>query len=225
MQRRHPLDGGRFFVVKRYDFTAHLDADQQADTTNLVDYVRVLFLNSGQSFQEETAHLGGILCKRVAVDDLEDFVRYGAGQRIAAEGRAVRPRAKHVDVHFGNPNGPHREAAAKRLCHAHGVRQIVTKLITENGLKTLERAGAKVPALYAVPKQQQVFLVAQFAEAKQVVGGGRPDAALTLHTFDHHRHRGWRDRGTHGVEVVEGDMRKTGEQGGKAVLHLRLAGR
>ena len=41
-----------------------------------------------------------------------------------------------------------------------------------------------MPALYAVPKQQQVFLVAQFAEAKQVVGGGRPDAALTLHTFD-----------------------------------------
>ena len=84
VQRRHPLDGGRFFVVKRCDFTAHLDADQQADTTNLVDYVRVLFLNSGQSFHEERPILRCILCKRVAVDDLEDFVRYGRSQ-IAAE--------------------------------------------------------------------------------------------------------------------------------------------
>ena len=202
MQGCDPLHRRRFTVFKRAETVAHLDADHQAKPTNLADGHRIFLSQLGQFIDKKLAKLAGVGSQVVTIDDLENLVRDRAGQRIAAERRAVSAGAKHFGVLLRNPHSAHWETAAESLGHADGIRQEIANLVAEYRLKTLERPGAKMPALHTVPQQQQIVFAAKCAQAKQVFRRRWMDATLALDALNHHRHRGRCDRRAHGVDVI-----------------------
>ena len=113
---------------------------------------------------EPLAHLVDMLDEAGLQDAVEHGIADGAGQRIAAIGRAVRAR----DHRFGHlalgEAGAEREAAADALGHRHDVGLDAGPLMRE------ELAGPAIAALHLVEDQQHAVLVAERAQAAHELG-------------------------------------------------------
>ncbi len=103
--------------------------------------------------------------------------------------------------HLGlGPARADRHAVAERLGHRDDVGHHTEPLVTE------PRAAAAEAGLHLVDHEEDPALVAEPADALEVLGGGGVDAALALHGFEQHRgHRRIEGR-LERVEVVPGDV-------------------
>ena len=132
------------------------------------------------------AELARVFVEFFPFDDFEDFQRDGAGERRAAESRAVRARPQQIRQTARAPRTRRWETAAERFGHRKAVGQkfFAAGNTFENPLKALEFPGRIMAALHAVHEQQQFLLVAQRAQAEQIFRRGGRDAAFALHAFD-----------------------------------------
>ena len=96
--------------------------------------------------------------------------------------------------------------------------------IFQNPLKTLEPAGAIMSALHAVQEQQQLFLVAQRAQAEQIFRRGRRDAAFALHALNHDGDGRGRNRVARGGQIIERNVPETRRRRLETFFDLVLAG-
>jgi hypothetical protein len=79
-------------------------------------------------------------------------------------------------------------------------------------------------ALDAVHEQQQFFLVAQRAQAQQIVRGRRRDSALTLNALDQNGHGGRRNRVARGFQIIVRNVTEARHDRLKSLFDLVLAG-
>ena len=117
-----------------------------------------------------------------------------AEQRVAAKGMAVReldvlgvlaPECRRHVIAEGN-RGQRAVARAHALAHAHDVRQHA------EGLRGEHLAGAAEAGDDLVEDQQHVVAVADLAQARQILGRRRGDAAGVADRLDDHRGDGLR---------------------------------
>src|SRR2546430_15939 len=121
-------------------------------------------------------------------------IAFSTSSLTAAAGRSMTsPAAMRL-------TGADREAIPQRLGHRHHIGWNPGPFMGE------QFAGAAHAALHLVIDQEQPELVADVAQPPQVIGRGRPHAAFALHRLDQDRRGLVGDRGTHLVQIVEGDM-------------------
>ena len=137
------------------------------------------------------ADLARVVRQFLALDHLEDLQGDRAGQRRAAISRAVGAGAQQIGVGRAHPERADGEAAAERLGHRDAVRQerLAARHAFEDALKALEPAAAEMAALHAVHEQQQLLLIAQLAQAQQVLRRRGRHPAFALDAFDQDRRR------------------------------------
>ncbi len=125
----------------------------------------------------------------------------GGGQRLAAVGGGV-VAGLEGGGHLGlGPAGADRHAVAERLGHRDDVGHDAEVLVRE------PRAGAAEAGLDLVDHEQDPALVAEPADALEVLGGGRVHAALALHRLE-------QDRGDRRVEGARGRRGRPRRRGG-----------
>ena len=80
-------------------------------------------------------------------------------------------------------------------------------------------------ALNAVQEQQQLFLVAQRAQAEQIFGCGRGDAAFALHAFHQDGDGRRRNCVARGGQIIKWNVPEARRRRLETFLDLVLAGR
>ena len=124
--------------------------------------------NPSTSFSQrrEPRHAVGVhlVQQLLAFDHIEHGQRRRAGERRAAEGRAVDPGLEEIGGVLADPHRADGEAAAEALGHADRIGQDAGMLEGE------EPARAADAALHFVEQEQQVVPVAQLRAAR----GGTP---------------------------------------------------
>ena len=138
-----------------------------------------------------------LLEESLVEDDVEHRGADGHGERIAAEGRAVRA-GRHAGRRFARREArADRKAGAEALGERRDVRRDARPFVRE------EAAGAAHAGLDLVEDQQQPVLVAELPEVAQLLVRHRADAALALDRLDQDR-RGLRaDRRLRRLQVAE----------------------
>ncbi|MCW0462677.1 hypothetical protein NB717_003745 [Xanthomonas sacchari] len=145
--------------------------------------------------------------------------RHRRGQRVAAEGGAVRAELHGLgDLRPGQQRAD-REAAAQRLGQGHDVGSDLVLPVREQG------AGAAHAALDLVQHQQRAVVIAQGPHLRQEARRRRHHPALALHRLQHHRgHIAGGHRRFQLHDVVEVDVAETTGQRLVAFLVLGLRG-
>ncbi len=154
---------------------------------------------------------------RVA-DLAQGGARHRAGQRVAAEGRAVGPQRERRGDLLAGQHGPDGYAASERFGYRHHVGCHVVPLVGE------QPTGASHPALDLVEHQQRLVPVAQAPQVGQEARRRGGDAAFPLHRLDEHGACLRRDQLLDGVEVVERAVAEAGRQRLEALVVLGLGG-
>ena len=156
-------------------------------------------------------HLGQ---KGIVRDDVDHCRPYGAAQRVAAIGRAMRARDHARSRPFGGQHRPQREAAANALGDHHDVGGDPGPFMGK------QLAGAAHAALHLVQDHQRARGIAKVAQTLEAGIGQHADAAFALDRFQHHRRRTAGDRGTQRVVIAEGQHAEAGHQRAEALGHL-----
>ena len=96
--------------------------------------------------------------------------------------------------------------------------------IFQNPLEALEFSRAEMAALDAVHEQQQLFLVAQRAQAQQIFRRRGRDAALALDALDQNGGGRGRNRVARGGQIIVGNVPEARHHRLKAFFDFVLAG-
>src|SRR5207244_9880459 len=140
----------------------------------------------------------------------------GAGEAIAAEGRAGVAGPEPAPGPPADDAGAHRHARAQAFRQRHHIGKEAGVLVDE------PFSSSPQPALHLVRDEQPVAALADLLEAAQVIEARDVDAAFALDRLDHHR----RDvavvlgEGEHGVQVVERHAHETRNQRLEAGLYF-----
>ena len=164
------------------------EAEQQAFAAHLGDDAGVAVLDLGEALAKQDRAAVDLVEKRRREHQVEHRIADRHGQRIGAEGRAMGAGGHALAGLRGGEAGADRKPAAQRLGDAHHVGRHAAALIGE------EAAGAADAGLHLVEHQEQLVLVAQFAQAPQERRRHHPHAALALDRLDQDR-RGFRADG------------------------------
>ncbi len=146
--------------------------------------------------------------------------RGGAGERIAAEGRAMAAGLEEGGRGSGGEAGADRHAVGEPLGERDHVGPDRRMLEREPG------AGAAGAALHFVEHEQPLLRIADFAQTLEITGAAHIDAAFALDQLDQHGDHVAVALGDalHRFEVVERHPHETGDQRLEAGLHLAAAG-
>ena len=156
--------------------------------------------DGGEFLLEQQRHALRVIEEARLQHHIEHGVGRRDGQRIAAEGRAVRARC-HTGRGFGRrQTSPDRKAAAERLGQRHDVGFDADALMGEQATRA---AHAR---LDLVEDEQNAFVVAQLAQRPEEGMRRRADAALTLQRLDQDAGGGRTDGFFHGFDVAERDL-------------------
>src|SRR6516162_7927119 len=152
------------------------------------------------------------------LDDAQRFETDRRGERIAAEGRAVRARREYVHHLAGTEEGGDRQhAAAERLADHQPVRAHALVLAREPG------AGAAETRLDLVEDEQHMMRIAQASYAGEPSRRWHHDAGLALDRLDQNG-RGLGLHGPlHGGEIAEWHAAESGRERSEAVTIIRFA--
>ena len=176
----HPGHAGKYFLVEQeaaadfLDGVLELDADHQATATD--------FLDAGQFEQfadEVVADLLRVVHQMLRFHDVEHGDGSGAGQMVAAEGRAEHPVRRFE--HGAYQDRAHREAVGDALGHGDDVRTDAGVLVGE------ELPATAVAGLDFVENQHRFVLGAERAEVAHELVRRQLDAAHALDALDDDR--------------------------------------
>ncbi len=152
----------------------------------------------------------GAVVPLVGEEHLHDLVPHGRGQRVAAEGRAVRAGRDHVHhVVVRRDRGHGQQAAAERLAHHVDVGHDVLVVARERP------PGAGEAGLHLVRHHQHLVAGAQVTHARQEPGRRDQHPALALDRLEQDRGRVLVDRLVQGLEVA---IRHHPEAGGVGAI-------
>src|ERR1022692_3004526 len=195
----------------------HLDADHEAEAAHFL-YESVLARQFVEHHVQIAAHLldGG----QQPFQNVEEFERHAAGQRAAAEGRAVHARPDGSGGFFVGHDGSQREAACQRFGRHYDIRQHhrLAALICEI------RAGTAYAALDLVEHQQGVVAVGQFARLPLVFGRNGIDAAFSLNQLQYHAGGGFAESRFQRCHIVGGHESDARQQRLEILAVFGLAG-
>ncbi len=152
-----------------------LDADHQSDAAHVADGGMARH-DLVQGVDHIGAHGGGVF-KVLVLDQIDGSEGSGAGERVAAEGVAVGA-ARPVHDGIAGDAGAHGHAGSNSLGGGEDIGFHV---------KMLDRpplAGAAHPALDLVGDEQDIVLIAKFAQGGEEAGGRDDIAALALDGLD-----------------------------------------
>ena len=131
---------------------------------------------------EVLAGLAGVVEQPLGGDGVEHGEPGGAGERVAAEGRAVHARGEHrADLRAEGDEGADRHAAAEALGEGHRVGHDAGLLEGE------PRAGAADAGLHLVEHEQRADLAGDLAGRAQVGRAARAHARLALDRLEDER--------------------------------------
>ena len=136
---------------------AAAQSEQQALAPNLLDHARE---GGGQAIDfgaQPLRHGAHVLEKALLEHHVQDAIGDGAGERIAAERRAVRAGRHAGGGARSRETRADRKPSTQALGQRHDVRRHPGPLVGE------QPAGAPHPALHLVEDQQEIVLVAQLA--------------------------------------------------------------
>ena len=142
----------------------------------------------------------------------------GAGERVAAEGRAVPPGRRLQPL--VRQDRPHRHAARDRLGETENVRRNAVAIAGEHA------AGAAEARLNLVEHEHRTGLVADASRRRQVVRAGGPHPSLSLHRLEDHGRRVLAHGRAQLLDAVEGHEREARHErleGCPVVLLVRRA--
>ena len=220
LQHQQALRGGQVQYLARTAGVLRVEhgAQHQAAATHLREQAEF-----GVHRIQPLAQRGGLT--RHVVGDLrrgqlaQRHARHRRGQRVAAEGGAMRAELHRLRDLGAGQHRTDREPAAQRLGQRHDVGHHAILPVRE------QRAGAAHAGLDLVQHQQCAVVVAQLAHRAQEAGRSRHHPALALHRFQHHR--GHVAAGHGDLElghIVEIDVAEAAGQGLVAFLVLGLRG-
>ena len=135
------------------------------------------------------AEHAALLHQPFVADHVQRLEPNRGGERIAAEGRAVRAGREDVhDLAAGDKGGHRQHPAAERLAQDQAVGTDALVLEGE------PRAGAAQAGLHLVEDQQHAVCVADAAQGGEPARRRHDDAGLALDRLDKHGRRFRRDR-------------------------------
>ncbi len=211
-QRHQPLiDGGQQEIAgaSLVVFVQH-GAQQQALTTHFAK-ATVLGIDGFEAVSEQLFALLDTAQHFRGVDYVEHCLGDGAGQRVAAVGRAVSAHFQVGGDLGGGQHGADGEAAAKGLGAGQDVRRHAQAHIG------VELTGTTDTGLHLIVNQQCIVLVAQLAHPFGKFVGGTNDATLTLQRLHHHGAGIVGDDGCQLFQIVVGHMGDVGRLGTETV--------
>src|SRR6185437_11725104 len=174
-----------------------LNADEEALAANLLD---VRAADALDEVHRVGAEFRGALGELLVDDDAQRGARYGAGERVAAEGgTVVAVMDKAEDLARAEHRGDGIEPAGERLADDEHVRRDALMHVGE------ELAGAAKAGLDLVEHEQNVVLFAGGGDFAQVAVGRDEDAGLALDGLDEEGAGLRRDGAAQRVGVTEGD--------------------
>ena len=224
-QQAHDLvgggDGDEAQAVQRLDelraAAMQADARQQPLAAHLGHQLRMRLGDRAEALVQDLAAFAHPGEKAVLQHDVQNGVRHRAGERVAAEGRAVGARGHGGSSGGGGEAGADREPAAQTLGDGRDVG-------THAGLFAGEqRPRAAHAGLDLVEDQEQAMLVAQGAEPLQALGRHRADAAFPLDRLDHDGAGRGADGGVQRLVVAERNDVEPGQQRVESLDHLLAA--
>src|SRR5260221_400092 len=126
---------------------------------------------------QKSAHPPGVLIQFFGPNHLKDFKSHRAAERRSAKGGAVRAGPEQVRVPVAGPESPDRKPAAEGLRHGDAVwdKTSAARNPLQNALEALKPPSAEVAALDAVNQQEQPLLIAELAQAEQIISARRND--------------------------------------------------
>ena len=154
---------------------------------------------------------------QIAVYAVEHGIADGAGERIAAIGRAMRAGDHGFGYLALGKAGAEREAPANALGHGHDVGGDAGPLIGK------EAPGAAITALHLVEDEDHVMPVAEFAQAAQELDGHGGDATLALHRFDQDAASLRPDQRLDGGQIAGSEVPEAGQRRAEAFKIARIA--
>src|SRR3984893_12635630 len=159
-------------LARARDPRVDLGADPQSAPAHLVERE---VIQCPQPREHMRAKSGAAIDQLLVADDAQCFEPNRGGERIAAEGRAVR--AGGEDVHHlasSNKGGDRQHAAAERLTENDSIGTKALVLIGK------PRAGAAEPGLHLVEDEEDAVRIAAPAQAREKAMGRHDDARLAL---------------------------------------------
>ena len=195
----------------------HLHPDEQPAAAHFED-LRIALHQRLKALLEERAHLLGVVEQALLLNDIEHRKGGGAGNGVAAEGRAERAGVEQVGEVGAGEAGAEGKAAAKRLGQGEHIGLDAKLLPGEEG------AGAAHAGLHLVHQEQEVVLLAERSDAFDELGRGGDDAALGLDGLEHDGDGLIREGGLDGGEVVVIGIGKADGHRVEALLDLLLGG-
>ena len=173
-------------------------------------------------FVQLGAHLSAerVNVRKQAFQNVEEFQRHAAGERAAAEGRAVHARPDGRGGLLVRHNDAQRQAARERFGRYHDIRQDhrFGQLISEIA------TGPAHAALNFVENQERVESGGKLAGLARVLDAQRDHATLALYALDHNAGRALADGGFERGRVVGRNEFHAGEQRLEVLAVFGLAG-
>ncbi|EGE56146.1 hypothetical protein RHECNPAF_7500118 [Rhizobium etli CNPAF512] len=193
-------------------FGLQLDGHHQAATAHIADDVRAHRL---QAFEEIVAHRGGVFDHALFRQHLQRGARHGAGEWVAAEGRAVLAGFQHPQ-HLGiRKYRRYRiEAAGERLADQRHIGLDAFMFLGQ------QLAGAAEAGLDFVENEGDVVCRAELADAGEITGRRNDDACFPLDRLDQRRHGIDVDGGGESLGIAEwndAEARRVGAEAGAGV--------
>ncbi len=217
-------DGEQLFGPQGVDQLAvgndRAQPDEQAFAPHLGDHAGMTVLHLGEPLLEQKRDAAQALEEAGRQHHVEHGVAGRHGERIAAEGRAVRARRHALAGLRGGEEGPDRKAAAERLGERHDVGRHPGVLIGE------QVAGAPHAGLHFVEDQQRAVLVGELAQLAQGLVRRHPHAPLALDGLDQDGGGGRADHALDRRDVAERHLVEALDHRSEAVeIFLLAAGR
>ncbi len=194
-----------------------MEADEQPLAAHAVEDVGEAVDQRRQPLLQIEARLAHMIEEAVREHDVEHGIADRHGERVAAEGGAMRSGRHALRRLVGGEAGAEREAATDALGRCEDVRRDAGPLIGE------ELAGAADAGLHLVHDQQQPLGVAERPKLAQEAVRKGTHAALALQRLDHHRRRLGGHRRLDERDVAKGDLVEAVRLGAEAFQIFLLA--
>ena len=179
------------------------DAEHQAHAADVDDAV-VRAASSGELSVKEFADLLNVFEQVVSLDRVDDRDGNGAGQRAAAEGRAMHPGSEGLGGVVGAEHRAHGNAVGDRLRERRDVGQDAVVLVGK------PFAGSAQATLNLIGEQESAGGVAEFACGGEELLRDGMNAAFTLDRLDADAANLIRELRAEIGDVVEADELDTG---------------
>jgi hypothetical protein len=188
----------------RAGLVADHHANEQAPAAHLLHGGRG---DGAQLVHEPGAQLGGALGQVLVHDDVQRRQAHGGGQRVAAEGGAVRAGREDVhDLVVGQDGGHRVDAAAQRFADDEDVGAHAFPVAGEHAARTAQ------PGLDLVGQQQGMVLPAEALDAAQEPPGRHHHTGLALDRLDQHGAGAVRHGAAQGLQIAVGHQPEPGRE-------------